>query len=296
MLRVLELLAKQSANHLETACQLRVTGTRLAEGFEPADAASPRHVVIGLGGDEAGLLTFAFSEGIAAHLANYLLEQKLSVANEADLADALMEVASMLLAGTLRTLRGRGVAFQAGPAVGGGPARYHHLCRNDIQHHTMVMETDQGALVCHLAVRTAVPVPVAADPLDPVTPKLLVVDDCSLIRSIIERSARRVGCEVQCVHNGPAALVALEAFEPDLVTLDLVMPGMDGLTCLQQIKKLQPETRVLMLSGIEDEDSWELAREYGASAFLHKPFRAQELENELRDLVAPPTLPPIPVH
>ena len=66
--------------------------------------------------------------------------------------------------------------------------------------------------------------------------------------------------------------------DPDLVTLDLSMPGMDGLAVLRQIRTIAPQVPVIMLSGVADTRAIALAVKHGATDFLRKPFEPQELE------------------
>ncbi|HOW69459.1 MAG TPA: response regulator [Phycisphaerae bacterium] len=128
--------------------------------------------------------------------------------------------------------------------------------------------------------------------------RLMVIDDCALIRSITQRIAQRLGFDTLPIHDGASALKALGQYRPDFVALDLEMPGMDGLTCLQAIRAAQPETLVVIFSDTLDESSRKLCMDLGAADCISKPFTVSELESHFhrlrtmradRDEIIPPT-------
>ncbi|MCF8483251.1 MAG: chemotaxis-specific protein-glutamate methyltransferase CheB [Rhodospirillum sp.] len=103
--------------------------------------------------------------------------------------------------------------------------------------------------------------------------KALIVDDSALMRRHLkEILATKGGYEVLAVRNGVEALAALESFAPDVITLDVNMPEMDGLTCLSRIMAQRP-TPVVMVSSLTErgaEVTFE-ALALGAVDFIHKP-------------------------
>jgi adenylate cyclase len=105
---------------------------------------------------------------------------------------------------------------------------------------------------------------------------ILVVDDDPINRALLAKSLEHDGHRVTAVDNGFAALAALKADPADLVLLDIVMPGLDGMEVLERMKvdeNLQ-HMPVVMISGLEDEDSIIRCIESGADDFLPKPFDA----------------------
>ena len=71
------------------------------------------------------------------------------------------------------------------------------------------------------------------------------------------------------------------AHKPDLLLLDVMMPGMDGLETLQQIKKKWPQTVVIMITALKDEIRINKAKKFGAANYIVKPFSLSYLETEL---------------
>lgn len=103
--------------------------------------------------------------------------------------------------------------------------------------------------------------------------KLLIVDDSALMRRYISQLfADEHDFTLETARNGAEALVALERFNPDVITLDINMPEMDGLTCLANIMTSQPKP-VIMLSSLTEEGAEATfeALELGAVDFVHKP-------------------------
>ncbi len=108
--------------------------------------------------------------------------------------------------------------------------------------------------------------------------RLLVVDDSAGVRAWLEAFARELGYEVTCAGSGEEAVESFRARQPDLVTLDLSLPGMDGIATLCALREIAPQVPVIMLSGVADTRAIAHAVKHGATDFLRKPFEAEELE------------------
>lgn len=111
---------------------------------------------------------------------------------------------------------------------------------------------------------------------------VLVIDDDPGIRDYLETLATRQGYGVYTAADGETALAGLEKTSPDLITLDAVLPGMDGLETLRRIKQRMPEVPVIMLSGHGQARTIVEAMRLGATDFLRKPFEVEELELAFR--------------
>src|SRR5207248_4342128 len=105
---------------------------------------------------------------------------------------------------------------------------------------------------------------------------ILIVDDDPLNRSLLAKSLETAGHRTTAVDNGFAALSAVEEVQPDLVLLDVEMPGLDGIEVLERLKANASHRHipVIMISGIEDTGSIVRCIEAGAEDFLPKPFDA----------------------
>ena len=108
--------------------------------------------------------------------------------------------------------------------------------------------------------------------------RVLVIDDDPGVRDYMEALVSRQGFEVFAAPDGEEALAGLDQTRPDLVTLDVVLPGMDGLEILAELKKRLPDVPVVMLSGHGQARNIVEAMRLGASDFLRKPFEVEELE------------------
>ena len=112
--------------------------------------------------------------------------------------------------------------------------------------------------------------------------KLLIVDDSNIMRKAINKYLKDFNIEVVgCAGDGIQALELCKSLKPDLVTLDITMPRMDGLTCLTEILKLDPSINVLVISALTDSATGLQALKKGAKGFLPKPFTAAELQEEI---------------
>jgi CheY-like chemotaxis protein len=110
--------------------------------------------------------------------------------------------------------------------------------------------------------------------------RILVVEDSSLVQSIVQRALRRYGCEITCVRDGVEALASIERDgEPDLVLMDINMPRMSGLELLGALRQSGrvPRMPVIVVSTEGTEGDIQRGLDAGARAYLRKPFRQEEL-------------------
>jgi len=111
---------------------------------------------------------------------------------------------------------------------------------------------------------------------------LLVVDDEALTLRTISRALREEGYEVFLASSGEEALELYAQEKPDLALLDVVLPGIDGIEVLRQIKKQNPAAIVLMMSAYHQVERAVEAMKLGAYDFLIKPFHLADLSNTIR--------------
>jgi two-component system chemotaxis response regulator CheY len=115
--------------------------------------------------------------------------------------------------------------------------------------------------------------------------KLLIVDDSSVIRSRIARvSAESKLSDLNIVglaKNGQEAVRICKVILPDLVTMDLTMPEMDGVSCIRELITLHPKINILVISALSDRSTAIQALKMGARGFLNKPFSDKQLIDAL---------------
>ena len=125
-----------------------------------------------------------------------------------------------------------------------------------------------------------------ATPMNKRPIKLLIVDDSNIVRRRIERSQQFDGLElVGAAGNGVDALELFGKTDPDVVTMDLTMPRMDGIECIGRMVALKPEVRILVISALADKATAVEAMERGANGFLNKPFTDRQLNDAIAELV-----------
>ncbi len=114
-------------------------------------------------------------------------------------------------------------------------------------------------------------------------PTVLVVDDSALIRKMLIKLLNDNGYQVIGeATNGEEVVELYKELEPDIVTLDITMPVMDGVTALKKIKEYDPEAMVAMISAAGQKDKLMDALREGAELFFTKPFNAQEVITSLK--------------
>ncbi|WP_299236483.1 response regulator [Natronomonas sp.] len=109
------------------------------------------------------------------------------------------------------------------------------------------------------------------------TRTVLVVDDSALQRSIITGALGDRFKIVGEAENGREAVEMFESTEPDLVTMDIMMPEMDGVEATGRIKELTDETKVMMCTSVEQAEKMKQAVRAGADEYVTKPFEESDL-------------------
>jgi two-component system chemotaxis response regulator CheY len=109
--------------------------------------------------------------------------------------------------------------------------------------------------------------------------RLLIVDDALIMRMKIREIATRAGWTVVAeAANGADAVKMFDEHQPDMVTLDMVMPEMDGLTALKTIRGRHPQANIVMVSAINQKDKLRECIVAGAMDFVVKPFDPERLQ------------------
>lgn len=111
--------------------------------------------------------------------------------------------------------------------------------------------------------------------------KILLVDDEEIFVDNMAKLLTARGYRANTAHNGDAAIRALQEEAVDVIVLDLKMPGMDGITTLKEIQKLDLFAQTLILTGHGSIDSALEAMKFGAYDFLTKPCEIDELVNKI---------------
>jgi DNA-binding response OmpR family regulator len=114
--------------------------------------------------------------------------------------------------------------------------------------------------------------------------RIIVVDDDPTVADVVGRYLVRDGHTVECVHDGHEALRRIAAQPPDLVVLDLMLPGIDGLEVCRRLRERWP-IPVVMLTALGDETDRLAGFETGADDYVTKPFSPRELAMRVRSVL-----------
>ncbi|MGF1667381.1 MAG: response regulator [Acidimicrobiia bacterium] len=118
--------------------------------------------------------------------------------------------------------------------------------------------------------------------------RILVIEDSAVIRRLIEVCLRAADLEILMREDGPSGLAAVRSESPDLLVLDIGLPGMDGWQVLDHIRS-DSATKglpVVVLTAHAEEESRRRADEGGADAFVTKPFQPNDFRQTVLDLLA----------
>jgi two-component system alkaline phosphatase synthesis response regulator PhoP len=107
--------------------------------------------------------------------------------------------------------------------------------------------------------------------------RVLVVEDEEALAFGVKDALEHAGFQVQVVHDGPTALDRIRTDQPDLIVLDLMLPGMGGLEILGTLRKERRDVRVVILTALASESDLIQGFELGADDYMKKPFSPREL-------------------
>ncbi len=118
--------------------------------------------------------------------------------------------------------------------------------------------------------------------------RLMIVDDSNMIRTRISRVVQSGGLKgvvlAGLANNGREALRLARATRPEVVTMDLTMPEMDGIECITELLRFDPKINILVVSALSDKSTAIQALKLGARGFVAKPFTDEELQMALLDV------------
>jgi two-component system capsular synthesis sensor histidine kinase RcsC len=110
------------------------------------------------------------------------------------------------------------------------------------------------------------------------TRRLLVIDDEAVIRSLLRDMLEACGYQADTAADGPAGVARFREGRYGAVITDLAMPGMNGLQVATEIRMLEPDARIILLTGSAPSLTYSRARESGVTTLLHKPIALADLK------------------
>jgi two-component system chemotaxis response regulator CheY len=109
--------------------------------------------------------------------------------------------------------------------------------------------------------------------------KIMIIDDSVTIRQAIEKNLSNFPLEVVgMAGDGKTALELFRRTQPDVVTLDITMPELDGITVLEEIMKMKKDVKVMVITALKDKATGLKAIQIGAKSYLVKPFTSEKLK------------------
>jgi two-component system chemotaxis response regulator CheY len=125
-----------------------------------------------------------------------------------------------------------------------------------------------------------------AEPLAQRKLKLMICDDSNIIRRKIERELKIDRLQViATASNGRLAVEAFRKEPADVVTMDITMPEMDGIECVEKLVAIKPDVLILIISALSDKATAIEGLKRGANGFLCKPFTDRQLTDALAELL-----------
>ena len=117
--------------------------------------------------------------------------------------------------------------------------------------------------------------------------RILVVDDAAFMRMLLKKILTQAGHQIVGeASNGREAVEKYKQLKPDLVTMDIVMPEMDGITAVKEIMKIDPNAKIIMITAVGQEAKVMEALKSGAKGYIVKPFQAPKVIEEVNRVLS----------
>jgi len=113
--------------------------------------------------------------------------------------------------------------------------------------------------------------------------RALVVDDSSFQRTIVSNTIDDWFDVVATAENGNEAIRQFKTADPDVVTMDIMMPEMDGITAVEKIKEISPETIIIMVTSVKQKEKMREAARAGCDGYVTKPVDTTKIRDEFAD-------------
>lgn len=116
--------------------------------------------------------------------------------------------------------------------------------------------------------------------------KILITDDSAFMRTIIKTALQEVdpGLEILEAENGDVAVELFREHKPDMVFLDIIMPVKNGIMAMEEIRKMDPGVKVIIVTSVGQESMINKAKELGANNFIPKPFQPDQIKQVFSEL------------
>jgi len=115
--------------------------------------------------------------------------------------------------------------------------------------------------------------------------RAMVVDDSSFQRNIVTNTIDNWFDVIGTAANGKEAIEVFREKRPDVITMDIMMPEMNGIESLRRIKDISPETTVVMVTSVSQDEKMREAAKAGADGYVTKPVDTEALRNEFDDVL-----------
>jgi CheY-like chemotaxis protein/HPt (histidine-containing phosphotransfer) domain-containing protein len=201
-------------------------------------------------------------------------------------------------------LAGTGATYGFPAISDAGKALESALVRDDAGHEQLLALVAELLHVCHealgehaLAKAPAVPLFVPVEMVVAARPAILVADDDEAVRELVSHKLTQAGYDVVCAADGAQAWHALQTRSFELAVLDLMMPGLDGMSLLRMMQS-HPDmacTPVVILSARDLSSDVLAGLDTGAADYITKPFNSDELVSRCRRLLRSPAREPAPL-
>jgi two-component system chemotaxis response regulator CheY len=114
----------------------------------------------------------------------------------------------------------------------------------------------------------------------------LVIDDSEQHRDVLSYMLRKEGFfKVHAAENGPKGIELFKTVKPDIVFLDIMMPGMDGIETLRELKKIDSTATIVILTALSKEETALAAKESGARLYVLKPFNKEKIVDAINKIL-----------
>ena len=117
--------------------------------------------------------------------------------------------------------------------------------------------------------------------------KVMVVEDSTLMIAVIKNFIQKMEKDIEVIeaHSGEESIEKYNSERPDLVFMDIKMPGMDGITALEKIMEADDKAKVVMCTSLKEPEQEEKAKKAGCAGYIMKPFSKKDITDAVEEYI-----------
>lgn len=276
-------IVTEARARLSSFCKLQIKDVVEVDTPEALSPSEGRRILVGLCNGESAMLIFTYSEGVCREIVHQFGAGEDIDHAENDINEALLEVSALITTQARAALKSKGITLSMTPPVVIVRSNAAITTATGVRCESARINTRHGEVTLTMVMR-AIRVETVKTARDI---QVLVVEDDPFAQRLLAKFLADMQFSVEVADSGEDAIATFERQPADLVMLDYNMPGMNGLQCLKQIKRLPSAPAVIMVTAVGEPETVRNCLALGADGYVVKPYQLSVLRQQIAKVFEP---------